>query len=119
MPALCLDASLATLRPLCCRRTLILQGNLCRCLHKGSPRGLQAVVTLSEFSVLQKSSQFIVQDFEVCTPRKPILGADEGQKVSPQPLQCCLGLLARNGVLLEDQFLTNEEGHVKMFHNFW
>ena len=96
MPALCLDASLATLRPLCCRRTLILQGNLCRCLHKGSPRGLQAVVTLSEFSVLQKSSQFIVQDFEVCSPRGPILGADEVQKLPPQSLLSCHGLLGRN-----------------------
>jgi hypothetical protein len=76
-------------------------------------------VTLSEFSVLQKSSQFIVHGFEVCIPRKPILGVDEGQKVSLQPLQNCLGFLARNGVLLEDLFLTNEEGHVKMFHNFW
>jgi len=49
--------------------------------------------------------------FEVCPPRKPILGTDEGQKVPPQTLLSCLGLLGRNGVLLEDPFLTTEEGH--------
>ena len=96
MAALCLDASLEILRPLCCRRTLHLQGDLCRCLHKGSPQALQDVVMLSVHLVLQKSPQFIVQGFEVCTPRKPILGADEGQKFPPQPLLSCLGLLGRN-----------------------
>jgi len=63
MAALCFDASLETLRPLCCRRTLHLQGDLCRCLHKGSPQALQAVVTLSAHHVLQNSPQFIVQSF--------------------------------------------------------
>ena len=76
MDAVCLDASLETLRPLCCRHTLRLQGDLCRCLHKGSPQALQAVVRLSAFHFLQNSPQFIVQGFEVCTPRKPTLGAD-------------------------------------------
>ena len=59
MAALCLDASLETLRPLCCRRTLRLQGDLCRCLHKGSPQALQAGVTLSTHNVLQNSSQLL------------------------------------------------------------
>jgi len=96
MAALCLGASLETLRPLCCRRTLRLQGDLCRCLHKGSPQALLAVVMLSALHVLQNSPQFFVQGFEVCTPRKPILGADEGKKIPPQPLLSCLGLLGRN-----------------------
>jgi len=117
MAALWLGASLETLRPLYCRRTLHLQGDLCRCLHKGSPQALRAVVMLSACRVLQNGPQFIVQGLEVCTPRKPILGADERQEVPPQPLLSCLGLLARNRVLLEDPLLTTEEGHVKMFHN--
>ena len=85
MAALCLDASRETLRPLCCRRTLRLQGDLCRRLRKGSPQVLQAVMTLPARHVLQNSPQFIVQGYKVCTPRKPILGADEGQKVPSQP----------------------------------
>ena len=96
MAALCLDASLETLRPLCCRRKLRLQGDLYRCLHKVSPETLEAVMTLSAHHVLQNSPQFIVQGFEVCTSRKQILGADEGQKVPPQPLMNCLGLVGRN-----------------------
>ena len=96
MAALCLDARLETLRPLCCHRTLHLRGDLCSCLHKGSPQALQTVVTLSACDVLQNNPQFIVKGFEVCTPRKPILDADEAQKVSPQPLLSSLGLLGRN-----------------------
>ena len=69
MAALCLDASLETLRPLCCSSTLRLQGDLCRCFHNGSLRGLQAFVTVSARHILQNSPQFIVQLFEVCTPR--------------------------------------------------
>ena len=111
MAALCLYTSLEMLWPLCCRRTLRLQGYLCRCLHKGSPQPLQAVVMLSACHVLQNSPQFNVQEFEVCSPRGPILSTDEGQKVPPQPLLSCLGLLGRNWVLLEDPFLTTEEGH--------
>ena len=117
MAALCLNANLATLRPIYCRCTLRLQGDLWCCLHKGSPQALQAVVMLSASHVLQNSPQFIVQGFEVCTPRKPILGDDEGQKVPLQPLLSCLGLLGRNWDLLQDPFLTTEEGHVKMFHS--
>jgi hypothetical protein len=85
MAALCFDASFETLQPLCCR-----------CLHKGSPQALRAVVSLSARHVLQNSPKFIVQGFEVCTPRKSILGADEGKKVPPQPLLRCLGLLGTN-----------------------
>ena len=81
---------------LCCRCTLRLQWDPCCCLHKGSPQSLQAVVTLSACHVLENSPQFIVQGFEVCISRKPILGTDEGQKVPPEPLLICLGLLGRN-----------------------
>ena len=95
MAALCLDANIETLRPLCRRRTLRLQGDLCRCFHRRS-QALQAVVMLSECHVLQNSPQFIVQGFEVCIPRKPILGADEGQKVPLQPLLTCLDLVGKS-----------------------
>ena len=84
MATLCLDTSIETLWPLCCRCKLHLQGDLCRCLHKGSTQALQAVVTLSAPHALRNGPQFVVQGFEVCTAREPILGADEGQKV---PLQ--------------------------------
>jgi hypothetical protein len=72
----------------------ISRGICCRYLHKGSPQALQAVVTLLACHVLQNSPQFIVQGFEVCSPQGPILGADEGQKVTPQLLLSCLGLWA-------------------------
>ena len=61
MAALCLDASLEMLRPLCYRRSHHLQEDLCRCLHSGSPQVLQAVLMVSECHVLQNSPQFIVQ----------------------------------------------------------
>ena len=90
MAILCLDTSLEMLRALCCCRTLRLQRDLCHSLHKGSPQTLQAVVTLSTCHVLQNSPEFTVQDFEVCTPWKPIFGADESQKFPSQPLLNCL-----------------------------
>ena len=96
MAALCLDASLEMLWPLCCRCTLLRQGDLCCCLQRGSPQALKAVVTISVCHAFQNSPQFIVQGFEVCTPRGPILGTVEGQKVPLQPLLSCLGLLGRN-----------------------
>jgi len=96
MAALCLDANLEMLRPLCCRRMLHLRGGSPPCLHKGSLQALQAVVMLTARHVLQNSPQFILQGFEVCTPQKPILSTNEGQKVPPQPLLSCLGLLGRN-----------------------
>ena len=117
MAALCLDASRETLLPLCCLRTLSLQGDVCCCLHKGSTQGLQAVVMLSAFHVLQNSPQFIVQGFEVCAPPKANSRhwwRPEGSSAANPELS---GLLGRNWVLLEDPFLTTEEGHVKMFHN--
>ena len=117
MAALCLNMSLEMLQPLSCHRALHHQGDLCCCLHKASPQALQAVVTLLARHVLQNSPQFIVQGYDVCTPQKPILGTDEGQKVPPQPLLSCLGLLSRNWVLLEDPFQATEEEHIKMFHN--
>ena len=98
MAALCLDASFEALRPLCCRCVLRLQGDLCRCLQKGSPQAFRTLVTHSARHVLQNSPQFIVQWFEVCISRKPILGTDEGQRVPPQPPLSCLGLLGRNWV---------------------
>ena len=55
-----------------------LQGYLWLCLHEASLQALQAVVTLSVHHILQNSPQFIVECFEVCTPRKPVLGAEEG-----------------------------------------
>jgi len=53
--ALCPDASLETLRPFCYRRTHRLQGDLCRCLHKGSLQAVQVVVALSASRDLKPS----------------------------------------------------------------
>ena len=117
MAVLCLDTSLEMLQPLCHRRMHHLQGYLCHCLHKGSLLAHMAVVMLLAHHILQNSPQFIVQGFEVCTPRGPILGTDEGQKVPLQALLSCLGLVDRSWVLLEDPFLTTDKGHVKTFHN--
>ena len=86
MAALCLDAGLETLRPLCYRGTRRLQGDICRCFHEGSLQTVQVVVTLLASYVLQNSPQFIVPGVEVWTPRGPILGADKGRNVPPQPL---------------------------------
>jgi len=78
MAALCLDASLQTLQPLCYRGTHHLQGNLCRCFQEGSLQTVQVVVVLLASYILQNSPQFIVPG--------PILGADKGQNIPPQPL---------------------------------
>jgi len=94
MAALCLDASLETLRPLCYRGTLHLQRDLCRCLHEGSLQTVQGFVTLLASHVLQNSPQFIVPRVEVWTPRWPILNADKGRNVPPQPLLSRLGFWA-------------------------
>jgi hypothetical protein len=91
MAALCLDASLETLRPLCYRGKQRLQGNLCRCFHETSLQTVQVVVTLLASHVLQNSPQFIVLGAEVWTPRGPILGSDKGREVPPQSLLRCLG----------------------------
>ena len=69
MAALCLDASIETLRPLSYRDTHRLQGDHCRCLHLGSLQVVQVVVTLSASHVLQNSRLFIVQGVEVWTPK--------------------------------------------------
>jgi len=97
MAALCPDANLETHH---------LQGDLCRCFHEGSLQAAQVVVTLSASHVLQNSPQLIVQGVQVWTPRGPILGADKGRNVPPQPLLSRLGLMGRSWVLLEDSFLT-------------
>ena len=68
MTALCPNASLETLWPLCYRGTHCLQRDLCRCFHQGSLQALQVVVTLSPRHVLQNSPQFIVQGVEVWLP---------------------------------------------------
>jgi len=94
MAALCLDASLETLRPLCYRGTHRLQEDLCRWFHEGSLQTVQVVVTLLASHVLQNSPQFIVPGVEIWTPRGPILGADEGRSVPPQPLLSRLGFRA-------------------------
>jgi len=60
MAALCLDASLETLRPLCYRGMHLLQGDLCRCFDEGSLQTIQVVVMLLASHVLQESPQFIV-----------------------------------------------------------
>jgi len=104
MATLCLNASLEILWPLCCRCMLCLKGDLCCCLHKGSPRALQAVVMLSARRVLQNSSQFTVQGFDVFTPQRPILGTDEGQKIPLQPLLSYHGLWGRNWVCWKTHF---------------
>ena len=96
MATLCLDASLEMLRPLCCHRTHCLQGDLCHCLHKGSLQALQVVAMLSSSHVLQNGPQFTIQGVEVWTPRGPIFGADEGQKVPLRPLLSRLGLMGRS-----------------------
>ena len=70
---------------------------------------------LSASHVLQNSPQFTVQGVEVRTLRRQVLGANEGQKVPLQPLLSCLGLVGRSRVLLEDPFLTTEEGCVNTF----
>jgi hypothetical protein len=61
MAALCLDASLETLGPLCYRGTHRLHGDLCRCLHKESLQTVRVVVTLLASHVLQNSPQFILR----------------------------------------------------------
>jgi hypothetical protein len=83
---------------------------------QGIPSGSPGCCDALACHVLQNSLQFVVQRVEVCTPRKPILGADESQKVPPQPLLISLDLVGRSWVLLEDPLLTTEEGHVKLFH---
>ena len=94
MAALCLNASLETLRPLCYRGTRRLQGVLCRCFHEGSLQTVQVVATLLASHVLQNRPKFIVPGVEVWTPRGPILGAEKGRKFSPQPLLSRLGFWA-------------------------
>jgi len=53
MAVLCLDASLETLRSLCCHRTHCLLGDLCLCLHEGTLQALQVVVMLLTNHILQ------------------------------------------------------------------
>ena len=86
MSTLCLNTRLEMLQPLFYCGTHRLQEDLCRCFHEGSLQAVQVVVVLLASHVLQNSPQFIVQEFEVWTPRGPILGAYKGWNVPPQPL---------------------------------
>ena len=52
--ALCLEASLGTLRPLHYRGTHRLLGVLCRCFHEESLQTVQVVMTFLESHVLPK-----------------------------------------------------------------
>jgi hypothetical protein len=72
-----LNASLVMVWPLSHRGTHCLQGDLCRCFHKGSLQTVHVVVTLLSSHVLQKSPKFILLGVEVWTPRGPILGANK------------------------------------------
>jgi len=94
MAALCLDASLEMLRPLCYRGTHRLQGDLCCCFHEGSLQTVQVLVMLLASLVLQSSPQFIVPGIEVWTPRGPILGTEKGRNIPLQPLLSHLGFWA-------------------------
>ena len=117
MAALCLDASLETLRPLCYRGTHRLQGDLCRCFHEGSFQTVQVVATLLASHVLQNSPQFIVPggwglDSPRANPRhwyRP----ERSSAATPESSR----LLGRNWDVLDDPFLTTEDGHVKFFHS--
>jgi hypothetical protein len=95
MAALCLDASLETLRPLCYRGTQRLQEDLCCCFHEGSLQTAHVVVTLLASHVLQKRPQ-LAPRVEIWTPRRPILGADKGRNVPPQSILSHLDFWGRN-----------------------
>jgi hypothetical protein len=97
MAALCLYTSLEMLWPLCSCGMHCLQGDLCRCFHKGSLQTVQVVVTLLASHFLQISPQFIVLGVEVCTPQVPIPSADNGWNVPPHPLLSHLGFWAGIG----------------------
>ena len=91
MAALCLDASLEMLQPLCYRGTHRLQRHLCYSFQEESLQTVEVVLTLLASHVFQNSSQFIVPGAEVWTHRRPILETDKGPKVPPQPLLSRLG----------------------------
>ena len=68
MAALCLDASIETLRSLAIAARSVSRGDLYRCFHKRSLQAVQVAVALLASHVLQNSPQFIVQGVEVWTP---------------------------------------------------
>jgi len=73
MPTVCLNASLETLQPLCSCCTLHVQGDLCHFLCKDLLR-LSRPLWCFWHAMFSKTAR----GFEVCTPWKPILSADEG-----------------------------------------
>ena len=79
MAALCLNASLETLRSLCYRSSHCLQGDLCLCFHEGSLQTVQVVVTFLVSRDIKNSPQFIVSGVEVWNPRGPIPSEDKGR----------------------------------------
>jgi len=95
MAALCLDASLETVLPLCYRGTHRLQWDLCRCFHEGS---LQTAGCYDPFGKPCPPKQL-----KIYSPggwgldsRGPILSPDKGRKFPPQPLLRRLGFWAGN-----------------------
>jgi hypothetical protein len=102
MDAVCLDASLETLRLLCCRRTNRSQWVFRRCFHEGSLQAFQAIrhampskITHSLLSIGMRSRLSEGQFSAVMKPRRF--------------LRSCLGLVGRSWILLEDPFLAIEE----------
>jgi len=73
MATLFLDASFETLRPLCGRCMLHLQGDLCYCLHKVSPQALQPVVMLSAHYLLQKTQSLLSSVLKSALPENQFL----------------------------------------------
>jgi len=94
MVALCLDASLETLRPLCYRGTHCLHRDLCRCFLQESLQTVQVFFTLLVRHVLKNSPQILVPKVEAWTPRRPILGAGKGRNFLPRPILSRLGFWA-------------------------
>jgi hypothetical protein len=69
MAALCLDASLEILQPLCCRRTQPSVWDLCPFLHEGSLQALQIVTMLLVSHVLENLLPTVYnRGVEVWTP---------------------------------------------------
>ena len=117
MAYLCLDASLETFWPLCCRRMLHHWGDLCHCLHKGSPQVLQCCSNVFAMPCPPKWPIVYYPGFwglhspkansrcwwrpEGSSAAIPELSWPSGQELSPAG----------------EPFLTTKEGHVKTFHN--
>jgi len=82
MAAFCLDESLETLRLLCYRGTHRLQGGISAAAFTTDIFRLSTLL----WHFRQATSSKTVHGVEVWTPRGPILCADKGRNVPPQPL---------------------------------